>query len=290
MLSKHTFRGLEAIFAFDNWPMLLLGRLLDRKTGFVGYRKKGFDILIDHHGGDECGTRICIATDMYRKYLPSFNLPGPARVLDLGANGGGFPLMLGIAGVELDRVVCVEMNPLTYQRLQLNLVTNLRSSAVAINAAVCGMPEGTEIRMKPSRGGTGDSMYRDQAESTASHVSVPTTTLQALFDQYFKNEPLDICKIDIEGAEFELFASSPDDLLCRIRYLIMEIHHFHVSGPIQAPALFEKLAALGFKDITIEEGHETGAETEVRAFAGPFAGREARPEDGLVSLSERSAA
>jgi FkbM family methyltransferase len=269
MIYKDKLSGLESIFAFDNWPMLLLGRLFDRKTGFVAYRKKGFDILVDHRGGDQCGTRMCIATDMYRKYLPQFNLTGPVRVLDLGANGGGFPLMLRIAGVELARAVCVEMNPLTFLRLHLNLTTNLGPSAVAINAAVCGMPQDSELMIEPSRGGTGDSMYSGGTESAIFQVPVPTTTLQALYDQYFENEFVDICKIDIEGAEYELFASSPDDLLQKIRYLVMEMHYFHDSGPAKAQVLIERMTALGFVEMTIEEGHKTGAAAEVRAFRGP---------------------
>jgi len=56
------FGGLRAILAFDNWPALLLVRLFDRKAGFVAYRKKGLDILIDHRGGDENGIRQCIAS------------------------------------------------------------------------------------------------------------------------------------------------------------------------------------------------------------------------------------
>lgn len=281
MLGKHSFRGLEAVFAFDNWPMLLLGRVFDRKTGFVAYRKKGFDILVDHRGGDQCGTRMCIATDTYSKYLPSFNLSGPVRVLDLGANGGGFPLMLRIEGVELARIVCVEMNPLTYRRLQVNLTTNLGPAAVAINAAVCGT-QGSEIPIKPSRGGTGDSMYHDRDESSVPQVLVPTTTFQALYDQYFRNEFVDICKVDIEGAEFDMFASSADELVGKIKYLIMELHYFYDQGPAKAKVLIERLTALGFLDITIEDGPRTGLAAEVRVFAGPAA--------GSASAQSRSAA
>jgi hypothetical protein len=104
---------------------------------------------------------------------------------DLGANGGGFPLMLRIAGIEMARAVCVEMNPLTYLRLQVILTTNLGSSAVAINAAVCGMPQDSNILLKPSRGSKGESIYTGRVDSNMSHVSVRTTTLQALCDQYF---------------------------------------------------------------------------------------------------------
>jgi FkbM family methyltransferase len=244
-----------------------LGRFFDRKTAFVGYRKKGVDILIDHIGGDEGGTRMVVATDMYSKYLPYLELPGPARVLDLGANGGGFPLMLKISGVNLAKVVSVEMNPMTFLRLQVNLATNLRSSAIAINAAACGLPAGREILLTPTRGGTGDSMYGDLADPNDPHVSVRTTTLQALYDQYFKSGLLDICKIDIEGAEYELFESSSDEMVCKIRYLIME---FHDTKNRMQP-LLNRILSLGFQDVTFLEGHQTTEAAEVRIFIGPQA-------------------
>lgn len=123
------------------------------------YRKDGLDILVDHGGGDENGTRACIATDMYRRYLPLFNLPGPVRVLDLGANGGGFPLMLKLAGVSLARVVSIEMSPLTFSRLQLNLATNLGSTAVAINAAICGPRSASRVSLISSLHSKGARWY-----------------------------------------------------------------------------------------------------------------------------------
>jgi FkbM family methyltransferase len=264
MVEKLRLKGLWAILAFDNWPVILFSRLFDRNSGFIVYRKKGLDILVDRLGGDENGTRMCIASDMYRKYLPSFALSEPANVLDLGANGGGFPLMLRIEEIEMALAVCVEMNPLTYLRLQLNLTTNLRSSAVAINAAVCGMPQDSSILLKPSRGSTGESMYANRADSSTSHVSVRTTTFQYLCDKYFKNQVVDICKIDIEGAEYELFESTPDDVVRRIRYLIIEFH-----DSLKTPALMGRIADLGFVDITLERSRRARSTTEVRAFLGP---------------------
>jgi FkbM family methyltransferase len=266
MLGKFKFEGLRIILKFDNWPAVLFARLFDRKTGFVIYRKNGFDILVDHRGDDENGTRTCLATDMYSRYLSAFVFPRPARVLDLGANGGGFPLMLSIAGIELDRVVSVEMNPLTYLRLRVNLITNLGSSAVAINAAVCGMPQDSEILLKPSRGGTSGSLDTDRADPSISHVSVRTTTLQALYDQYFEDEFVDICKVDIEGAEYDLFASSHDDLIRRMRYLVIELH-----DPSRTPAFLERLTALGFTEIAVEGGRQDGVNGDVWAFRGPQA-------------------
>jgi FkbM family methyltransferase len=277
---KLLYGGLRIILAFDNWPSVLFARLFDRKSGFVAYRKKGFEILIDHRGGDENGTRVCIATDMYRKYLPFLDLPGPARVLDVGANGGGFPLMLRIAGIELSRIVCAEMNPMTFLRLQLNLATNFGPQAVAINAAVCGMTPDTEILLKPNRGSVSNSIYKDRPDSSMDHVAVRTTTLQALYDRYFDDGPVDIVKVDIESAEYDLFASCPDDLLTKFKYLVMELH-----DPSRTPALVERFAALGFEELGVEDGPRKNVHGDVRAFRGPRARSRTAPERSAIRIS-----
>lgn len=265
---KQSIHGLEEILIFDNWPMLLLGRLLDRQTGFVAYRKNGLDILVDHRGGDACGTRVCIATDMYRKYLPSLSLPPAPRVLDMGANGGGFPLMLAVEGIQPSRVVCVEMNPLTCGRLQVNLATNFGPDAVAINAAVCGQPK-DDILIKPTRGGTGDGIRTLSATETETHVAVPVTTFPDIYERYFAPEILDLCKVDIEGEEFAMFAALPDELVCKIRYLIMELHYFDDSAVAAAEQLMARFQSLGFQEITKGRRPDPGCYAEVRAFAGP---------------------
>jgi FkbM family methyltransferase len=259
--------GLEALSAvhwFDNWPMLLLGRVFDRGTGLVVYRKQGLEILIDHRGGDANGTRHCLASSMYRKFLRSFDLRWPVRVLDLGAMGGGFPLLMRIMGIEMAQAVCVEMNPQTYQRLLVNLTANLGPACAGLNAAVCGMEENSELLLKPSRGNSSFSMYTDRADASAPHETVCTTTLQALYDRYFKDELVDICKIDIEGAEYEVFDKSPDELLRRIRYLIVEFH-----DPQKTPAVIERLTAIGFAAIQTNE--RQNRDEKVKAFRGPGA-------------------
>ena len=57
----------------------------------------------------------------------------------------------------------------------------------------------------------------------------------------------------------------------KIRYLVIEIHYHYDQGTAKAKLLTERLKALGFLDITIEETHRTNFLAEVRAFAGPRA-------------------
>lgn len=68
-----------------------------------------------------------------------------------------------------------------------------------------------------------------------------------------------------------MFEATPEDLIMRLRYLILEIHYFHNSSAAKAQALLERLAAIGFSDITIEERHRENPKGEVRVFAGPAA-------------------
>src|SRR5262249_56684687 len=105
----------------------------------------------DHSAEDECGTRLCIVSEMYRKYLPFLNLQGPINVLDLGSNGGGFPLMLLFEGLCVAKLVCVEMNPQTYTRALLNISRNFSCRYRVINAAVSGTATTFDLRL--GRGG-----------------------------------------------------------------------------------------------------------------------------------------
>lgn len=262
MSIKTKVAGVRAIMAFDNWPMLLLSRMLYRNRGMVVYCKDRLQILVDHAGGDENGTRECIVGDMYRRYVPLFQLAGPANVLDIGANGGGFPLMLALEHVRLASVVSVEMNPATYSRLHVNLLSNIGPSAVAINAAVCGNNAPPEILLAPTHGSTGYSITGNSARESEPHVAVRTTNLQSLYDHYFLGRRIDICKIDIEGAEYELIDSTPDDVLLKIRYLIVEFH----DAP-RTPPLISRFARLGFSEITDKKNAFPVMKTEVRAFA-----------------------
>lgn len=259
MAFAQKLHGLVQLLQFDNWPILVLGRLLDRGTGLVVYRKQGLEILVDHRGGDEAGTRMCITCDMYRKHLRDITKAQPMRVLDLGANGGGFPLLLCLEGFSLVEVVCVEMNRSTYFRLVVNLATNLAGAATGINAAVCGVA-GSEILLEPSRGSTSLSMTTNRAEASAPHVAVPTTTISTLSDEHFGDQAIDICKMDIEGAEYDALDATPDSVLRRIRNLIIEFH-----DPARTPAQLSRLRQLGFEDVTRSDAR-TGDRTEVRAF------------------------
>ena len=253
------FGGLRAVWPFDNRWQLILARTLFRRTGLAVYRMKGREILVDHRGGDENGTRLCLASDMYKKYLKVMKFSGPINVLDLGANGGGFPLMLVLAGVPLKRVVCVEMNPQTFTRLQFNIARNVQGDHRVINAAVCGARRTFDLVL--GSGSTGDSLYTpsvaSKGEAARSRYSIAGLTLDDVLREEFDGAgTVDLCKMDVEGAEYEILFSPSHSLIKKIRYLIIEIHQNHSRTKEE---LLTRLAALGFAEISDEVNDEQDA-------------------------------
>ena len=92
--------GLRGILRFDNWPDLVLKRTLFTANPLAVYRAGEMDILVDH-GGDESGVREAMVSPMYRNLLAGLSFHAPINVMDLGANVGGFSLLLQLMKILL---------------------------------------------------------------------------------------------------------------------------------------------------------------------------------------------
>jgi len=248
MSLRTKWTGLKEVLAFDNRALLSLTKLLFPSERLNIYRFRGMQFLTDHDAGDANGAREVLTSPMYRDLLAAVDLNGPINVLDLGGNNGGFPLLLKAIGYEIRKVVSVELNPRTFVRLHFNLHRNLPGEVHALNAAVCDTNEKISIGL--SRGAVSDSIY-DTPSDSDSVIEIDGYTFDRLYDRYFSDEPVDICKIDIEGAEFDVFRGNDCDRLRDCRYILMEIHERKGRN---ANELIEKLQDLGFRWHPIKPG------------------------------------
>jgi len=189
---------------FDNWPSLLLQRLFLRKSPAF-YRKGGVTFLADHKARDQEGLCLCFTTDMYSRFFSLFPRSNPLAILDLGANSGGFGLALSAHGFGIRRIVAVEITPRVFARLAFNVGYNFGSAATALNCGVCGC--GGSIRVRDDLGWVGNSIY-DKDDGSDDFVTVPGVTFDQLYRDYFENDKIDIAKIDIELAEYEVLYSA----------------------------------------------------------------------------------
>lgn len=253
MSIKSKVEGMRAIWHFDNRWELLLSRTLFRNDNLKIYRIKGVEILVDHDAGDPNGARHVLTSSMYRQFLSRMELNGSLNVLDLGANGGGFPLMLHVNQLRLRKLACVEFNPNTFSRLRFNIERNLGCEFACLNVALCGTRRELEVEL--GSGSTGDSIYRqpEQRNGDKSVYRVEGLTFDDIYDKTFGGEVVDICKMDVEGAEYEVFAGAHHERIERCRYLLIEIHRIEGRRPEEVVSELERR---GFVEIPVESNRD----------------------------------
>ncbi|MDD5035767.1 MAG: FkbM family methyltransferase [Methylococcaceae bacterium] len=243
---KRKLRGFRQYLVFDNPFQLIFNRLLFSSDIEV-YYFNGLRILVDREGGDVNGVRDCLATNMYRKFIENLNiLHHSAVILDIGANVGGFSLLLVSEGIVPSKIIAVEMNPNTFFRLANNLTANLDVSILSlINKAVTARRGVIEVRL--GRGGTSDSLLvRESASKLDRFVKnriIETTTIDDLIAESIGDQAIDVCKIDIEGAEWEALLDGKCDRLVQCKSVVMEIHP---QEGRETQQLVDRLFQLGF--------------------------------------------
>lgn len=250
--------GIKEILAFDNGLQLLLQRTFFRRHGVYICVYRGMYILVDHSRGDVCGIRPCLLTPMYQSYISQMQLGESVTVIDAGANVGGFSLLLRALGVPVSKLICVELDASTAARLQFNLSRNFGSADWKLyNAALCGSSGVTQFSR--SDGSTSTSITNCSV-GTSSSGTARAITFDELWSENFRDDQVvDICKIDIEGAEYELLGSSTHTKLSQCRYLLIEIHQNsekNRSGAIAA------IKAHGFEQMP----RSAGVEEDVYGF------------------------
>jgi FkbM family methyltransferase len=246
MLQKisNAFAGLRSITQFDRVCFTLCQRLLGRRLGWTIYAKGRLKVLVDHLSGDQNGTRDCIVGLMYRELFSEMQLPRQLRVLDLGANGGGFPLLCLDLDFELAALTCVEVNPFTHSRLSLNIIQNVGLRPKILNVAIGGHPR--LLTLSFPAGGTGFSIYGAANGAAKEQALIEVLTFDDIMSRGFGDGAVDLCKMDVEGAEYEVLLNDSADSLRRVHYLVIEIH---AAEPAKKDALIKKIASHGFERI-----------------------------------------
>lgn len=180
--------------------------------------------------------------------------PSDRIILDLGANIGIFTLYAARLAPR-SRLFSFEPFPSTYQRLLQTIREHLLESRVTcLNLAVAGA---SGPRLMPSS--PLPSQRRALAESRPSALDSVTqvdgTTIEAIFEENRLTE-VDLCKIDIEGSEYEVLLSTASNVLARIRRIALEYHGD--SAPYSRQQLFDHLQRSGFSiawDICDAQGY-----------------------------------
>ena len=225
-------------------------RTLRRKGVLIHYRPGGSDV--------ENITKKLLKRESEYWLPPQFE---PRSILDLGAN-------IGIASIDFAlrypqaSIIAVEPVAANFQLLQKNIsrLQNIR----ALNVAVGKHDERAVLR------GAGQS-FRTQPVSVRSKASRREETtvrdLNALLAELGITQ-IDLIKIDVEGAEYDVLTSLDPGLLRRVKWIVGELHG------VRDFALLDYLSTWfeidGRKTITKEcwKFHAVNREQSVRLLTG----------------------
>lgn len=195
--------------------------------------ESGYDVTVT----DEIVIREIFDEDVYE--TPFDSLDGKT-VLDIGANIGAYTIYCALAGAE---VFAYEPDTQNFELLKRNIALNHIEDRVHLfNLGIYKDAGGYRLYngqgasfIKGSKNLTPDAEKSLLTKGTTSQV-IQTITLAEAVKSIGKK--VDVCKVDIEGSEYNMFAVAPKEALGTIAYLTME---FHATDDPTYGALLAKL-------------------------------------------------
>jgi FkbM family methyltransferase len=179
----------------------------------------------------------------------SGNLPQGARtIVDLGANIGLSTIFFALKYLNA-AVLSVEPDPGNFSQLMTNIAP-LGNRAQALMAAAWSRDGVLSLVTEDIDGRSlGADAIQVTEKNELGSSDVPCFSVASLLRQA-RMEFVDILKVDIEGAENEVFSKEPDDWLARVGMIIIETHDRFKPGSEKAvrdaiKSTFEELPRSG---------------------------------------------
>lgn len=229
---------------FSNWPSLVcaivLGRLRGQPRGLHLRARGGFTAWTP--AGDRSWWTIVetMAADTYR--LASMDLPGAPVVLDVGANLGGFVLAL-LRHRPRARVAAYEPSPIAFAACRENLSKDDLTEQVTLSPSEVTGRSAERLTLYQARGDTCTStvLPGNHDATRLQPVEVKAVTLAEAISAW--DADIDLLKLDVEGAEYDIILGTPRDVLRRVHRIVLEYHPIPGSTVAQ---LASHLAAASF--------------------------------------------
>jgi FkbM family methyltransferase len=208
-------------FRFRNY-LLRLEKGKGRREGVIAVRMKRpvrGDVALRETGSDLATFREIMLDEIYGQVVG--NIRGFLTVIDLGANIGLASLYLAHHS-PASRILSVEPNPQTYQMLVRN-VQSLGGRCQTLKAAAWGTHNLLAPDPQLARDRFSTVTLREASSVVRDEWTVEGFTMPEILD-YSGFDTVDLLKVDIEGAEAEIFSGSDLKWLRRVGAIAIEFH------------------------------------------------------------------
>lgn len=165
------------------------------------------------------------------KTLFDINFQPGDIILDLGANLGIISILLS-KKFPFTKIYSFEASPINYQNFIKNIKDNNCSNITPFNLAVWSTSGDTiQIPTSPTNSGGSSIYYKPEFFNQYPVLEVQTISLEDIIKQN-KIETCKLLKIDVEGAEYEIFKSFPKESLSVIKNIGIEFHKCEAANLI----------------------------------------------------------
>lgn len=159
---------------------------------------------------------------LFREYDISFDFV-PEYIIDAGANVGYFSVLYS-SKFPNAKIIAIEPESSNFEVLTKNI--EKFPNVHAVNAGL--WPTSTFLKVVDLQK-TGNWGFVVKEVSNSEKYDVKTVTVSELLERY-NFDRIDILKIDIEGAEKELFSENYESWLGKVRVIIIELHDYMREG------------------------------------------------------------
>lgn len=173
-------------------------------------------------------------------------IPEGAAILDFGANIGIFSIYAATTARNV-KIYAYEPQPSFFKLMEENIHLNKLDNTVScFNVAIAGDDTDREL-FQPNKNFFFPTLVPPESEKASTSMRVQCTTLSEVLDENDLAH-VDLLKMDIEGAEYEILYRTPAEQFKRIRQIRMEYHNLN-SHQQNVNELKRFLTANGFQVI-----------------------------------------
>lgn len=212
----------QTIRSFDNGPSVLAnmarGRLMT-DPGELVFRTGNLSIVTPNRPGARLPVYELFVEDSYSLAWFTAGLTAPT-IVDIGAHVGCFSLAVADQ-LPGSHVTSFEATPSTFEYLERNVVGNAMEDRISIHATAVSGAAGT-IEFAETGTGSGHNGVLHLGSPGTTTIRVPSVTMRDAFD--LAGRPVDVVKIDAEGAEYDMILSSSAEDWLPVRRVVMEYH------------------------------------------------------------------